>query len=530
MSGIRWTLVSAVTLWAACVSPKGATPDHEVTPTAEVLNVVDDSGDSSTGQSDVGAHPADTSLGLGDVFDAESVKPDGSADVEGLGDLMDTGPDVSEVGSSDVEHEDIGGADISPDVVPIPTELACDSGDVAWVRRTLPVLLGRGLAGSGELGLLSDIVQASSRDALLEIVMRDPAFSRRWGQWVMDELRVNRVGDKKHDECFEVRGLDSDGSLPPEALARHVRELGPEVPFSGGTFTMGDLLDSALSLDDLSPVWLAHLFAMMAKPVTGANVDELPMDIARRQDFGEIFEAVYLHRNVVCAGCHNSQWATTDHPDPALDRHWSYPALFEKAIYGHSGGAPEMAVYSVFRHLDVVGGTQQPWGLSDRCGTFAEPAEIPDDPAEIEAYFIQPLGQTASIWDVVAALRLGLDSLRESGTLTVHPSSFEVEGPEAFAWMLSRRIANRVWREVMGYPLTVVHYFPRNEAQFALLTGLTELLVAEQWSLKRLLATVLTHRGRLDGRSRSRIDAGASSSGQSGHELDPDASKRRALD
>ena len=54
---------------------------------------------------------------------------------------------------------------------------------------------------------------------------------------------------------------------------------------------MTEVLFSSLDLDDVSPLYRAHLFAMMSKPITGANIGALEMDLTRRQDFGEFLRA-----------------------------------------------------------------------------------------------------------------------------------------------------------------------------------------------------------------------------------------------
>jgi hypothetical protein len=306
----------------------------------------------------------------------------------------------------------------------------------------------------------------------------------------MDEVRVNRIGDKMHPDCYGTPLLPDDvGELA--TFLRDSQALDTEY---GESFNMSDVLRSSLRLDDLTPFYRAHLFAMMPKPITGANVAAIEMDITRRQDFGEIFEATYLHRSSACTTCHNSAWSTTDSADPALDHHWPITGLFEKSVYGASVGRPEMDVFSMFRHLNVVrekNGTR-PWGLDGSCGRFNRPEDIPEDPAGYEAFFIIAQGPQGSVWDVEASLELGVNALRYDG-IYINPISLEIDGHESFAYMLSARIVNRIWREIMGYPLTLVHYFPRNEFQRDILLELTNHFVGESWSLKTLLVDILTH-------------------------------------
>ena len=417
--------------------------------------------------------------------------PDVPADEGSDGDALDDADADEDVPSdapgdvpTDVEP------DVEPDVPPPPPSyVSCDSGHEAWVMRTLPMLLGRPATGIQEVRVLATLAEKTSRREVALALMDQPGFAKRWQQWIMDELRINRVGSKEHSSCYGGPQVANHTGQ----IARFVRDNPAVGGGPGFSFNMTDLVLSSLALDDLSPIWRGHLFAMLSKPLTGANVDALELDITRRQDFGEIFEATYLHRNVVCAGCHNSLWGTTDAFTPTdIDKHWPLPGRSELALYGADSGIPEMDFYTAFRHLGVVGGPMSPWDISISCGTFNAEANITDDPAGYEVHFIKPRGLTANIWQVERALQIGFDKLRASGAVSIGPNG-EMDGPEAFAYLVSQRIANRVWREVMGYSLTLVHYVPRNEEQRDLLLQLTNSFVGSAWSLKSLLADVVTH-------------------------------------
>ena len=110
-----------------------------------------------------------------------------------------------------------------------------------------------------------------------------------------------------------------------------------------------------------------------------------------------------------------------------------------------------MTFYSMFRHLGVVGGALRPWQMHASCGEFVAEGDVADDPAGVSAYFMKERGLTANIWQVERALARGFAKLRESGQVELGPDG-EMDGSEAFAWLVSQRIANQVWREVMGYP------------------------------------------------------------------------------
>jgi hypothetical protein len=438
-----------------------------------------------------GPTPPDT-----DVVDTDAVDTDVETPPE------DVTPDPDIVAPDDIlkdilEPDPDEGPDVedAPDVTPPdpdqPDFVTCDAGDEAWAKAVIPVLLGRKPRGIREVRAIADLVVATDRATVARGLMNSPEFADRWQQWFMDEVRVNRVGDKSHTECYGPGIVGNDGGT----LAATIRDSVALNTETESSFNMTDVLRSSLALDDMSPFYRAHLFAMLAKPLTGANVGQIALDITRRQDFGEIFEATYLHRNTVCAGCHNSSWSTTDNADEAKDHHWPLPGLVERGVYGSDTGRPEMEVYSIWRHLGIVrdsGGTR-PWGMSATCGHFNAPEDISPDPAEYESFFIEDQGFVGSIWAVEAALQQGFDSLRANGAMTIDETTGEVDGYESFAYMLSTRIVNQVWREVIGYPLTLVHYFPRNKEQRDILLELTTHFVVEQWSLKTLLVDVVTH-------------------------------------
>src|SRR5690606_14192913 len=96
------------------------------------------------------------------------------------------------------------------------------------------------------------------RAVVTQTLARQPQFVDRWASLLMDFLRVPRIEDQSADSCygFPLRSVD-DG-----ALARHVRDNASSSSGDGnGQFSMLDLLRSALVLDDVSPVYRAHLYA-----------------------------------------------------------------------------------------------------------------------------------------------------------------------------------------------------------------------------------------------------------------------------
>lgn len=441
-------------------------------------------GDGDDGPTLVGEPQDDGPQDTGATTDVDVVEPEDTPAPEDIPD--ESAPDAEEPDTEDVP-------DTGPELPPPPPVddfVSCDAGDEAWVKRSLPVLLGRAPRGVREVRVLADMIAQTDRATVARGLMNSPEFAARWAWWLMDELRVNRVGDKKHPECYGAPLVEEGG---PE-LAEFIRDNPAHESDPGYAFNMTDVLHSSLALDDLSPLYRAHLFAMMQKPITGANVGAIEMDITRRQDFGEIFEAIYLHRNVVCVGCHNANYGVTDNPDPEKDRHWPLNGKVEAAVYGKSSGIPEMELYSIFRRIGVVkkNGGARPWSMHATCGRFTAPGSISDDPAKYEAFFIEAHGLKASVWDTESALQQGFDAIRIEG-LQIDEETAAIPGPQAFAYMVSVRIVNRLWREVLGYPLTLVHYIPRNQAQRDILQELTDHFIAEQWSLKTVLTDILTH-------------------------------------
>jgi len=207
------------------------------------------------------------------------------------------------------------------------------------------------------------------------------------GEFFRDALHVNRRETKDQQGCY---GAPKRGAFDDGALAAWVRGHAPtDAVGKKLKFSMQDLLSSALELDDLSVVYRANLFAMVAKPIDGANVDFLELERIRRQDFGAVFDATYLRRDVVCLGCHNSETSVTYDPDPAKNRSWPVPGLFEKALFGASDAThpPEeaatkgddfMRAHSMLRVAGVVqlfprgGGDEvRPWEWRARAASSA---------------------------------------------------------------------------------------------------------------------------------------------------------------
>ncbi|MEE2830016.1 MAG: hypothetical protein VX498_12570 [Myxococcota bacterium] len=482
-----------------------------------------------------------------------------------------------------------------------------DAGDEAFVKRLLPVLWGRGPDSIAEVDLLVQLLEQTDRRTLVRLMANSPDYNQRWRDFFYDELFVNRIGERSNEECFGVArvGVD-DGSL-----AAWVRDRSPEEGTWPESFSMDDLVRSSLVLDDLSPIYRANLFSQLARDflMQGPEAAEI-----LRQNSFEIFEKVYLNRQMPCLECHNSEYSSTDHPDPALDRSWPVPGLVERAIYGESTGRSAVDVYPFFRRHGALAGHDMfdiqyfgnftgchgrdgpgcdgcaceevvcsqmpsccetnwttecatlcsaadlgcvpglpegfdgceplpghpgcgdcdceevvcsfhpdccefswlnhcadfctlwgpecllddppeylpdglsPWGLHPDCGIFVPPSEVVSDPLEVDAFFVDSVGTAATIWDLEERLAQGFADLRNG--LAASPDD-PLEGRKAFAWMVSLSLADSVWQEVHGSPLTIANHFPRNQDQRDLLVGLATVFVDSGYSLVELLTAVV---------------------------------------
>ncbi|HEU5061424.1 MAG TPA: hypothetical protein VFU21_33090 [Kofleriaceae bacterium] len=397
-----------------------------------------------------------------------------------------------------------------------PSFLECAGSDQAFVRQAHLALLGRRPRSQAEVNVYADLMaevralgQAPGDAGPVEgapdpraVVVRalidsDPdGFAERWGEHVMDALKVPRIEDQSQVACYGSSERADDEGIADGALAAFVRD---NRPADGGdpvgkAFTMLDLLRSAIHLDDLSVVYRAHLFALVSRPIPAANVPPVQAELARREDFGLIFDAAYLNRDIVCLGCHNSSGSVTYSDDPALNRHWAMPGLFETAIYGAATGiAPERA-HAPFRFDGFVadpfggGGAVRPWDWSPSCGRF-NPSGLGPDPAEVDGRLASLTGDRLTVFELDAALRRGFETLAQDG-LVIGEDGTIADPDAAMAYLVAASIVEGVWREVIGTPLTIANYFPRNEAARDVLVELTTAFIRNRFSLRELLVDI----------------------------------------
>jgi len=386
----------------------------------------------------------------------------------------------------------------------------CDAGDEAFVRRVVPQLWGRHPLSIREVDLLIQIIEQSDRSTLVRAMMRSEEFAVRWLDVIKDLLRVNRVGDRSGIGCTSVDELvlgDPKALLGDPELAAFVRDNPPNGPQYNFQWTLNDLIFSALALDDLSPVFRAQLFAQLGSRLI--NLENPGAEVAWRNSHATIFESSYLNRRMSCLQCHNSEYSVTDSADPEQDRTWQVPGHFEKALYGDSAGRASQDLAAFFRIDGVLAmryypqGVYRPglhwghadgfhpWGMSARCGSFILPDDIEEDAEGWTGYFIEAVDDRPSIWHLERLLEDGFEDLRQNGLSMTSDS--DIDGELALAWMVGMTVADRLWLEITGRPLTTPHFFPRNRYQRDLLVHLTEAFVGNGYSLTALIEAIVLH-------------------------------------
>lgn len=368
----------------------------------------------------------------------------------------------------------------------------CAGDPATFVRQSFLALDGRRPKSQAEVDVYVDLytqTEAAGRDpkdAVARAIMTQPEFSDRWIETFMDALHVQRLDYQTEASCW-------DKTLRPTVdggLATAVRSMAATTAGDGkGAWTMLDLAQSAIALDDITPVYRAQLFSMVAHPIPAANVPAIEAELARRADFGDTFDSAYLHRDMVCLGCHNSEHSVTDSDDAETDRHWPVPGLSELAVYGMSVGIAPDRAHTAFRVDDFVDkGTAKPWGWTADCGSFA--SSVPDDPADVDGKLASVVGKRTTVYQLEAALGRGFDKLR--GMAPPIEANGGISDPDtALAWLVTLKITEDVWKQTTGTGLTIANYFPRNRAASDELFRLASAYTQSGFSLKALLVAIV---------------------------------------
>lgn len=380
-----------------------------------------------------------------------------------------------------------------------PTFDQCDADPEAFAQHAFLALDGHRARSQGEIDVYADIFKQAKdldpdgtgpdpRELVARAIMNRPEFAERWIDVFMDALHVQRTDIQSEVDCWNTAAR---ATVSP-ALATAVRDqMATQSGDGGGSWTMLDLARSAIALDDLTPVYRAQLFSMVAHPIPAANVPDIEAELARREDFGSTFDASYLHRDVVCLGCHTSETSVTDSDEPELDRHWPTPGAPERAVYGNPMGVSSERAHTAFRvdRFVVMNGSQRPWGWTNACGRFATPANIGDDIAGIDGKLASVVGTRTTVYTLEQALARGFAALRGVG---VAEDETIADPDTALAWLVTLKMTEDVWRAATGTQLTIANYFPRNQAARDLLYSLANTYAKSGFSLKALLVAVVT--------------------------------------
>ncbi len=388
-----------------------------------------------------------------------------------------------------------------------------------------------------------------SRQVVLNSLYTSPDYETNWDPLYRDFVRVQRVEEQANGPCTSIRARKTDAP----AAAAWVRDHDPLKGGDGKAApTLADVIAGSIEMDDVSPIYTANLFEMITKTYDGANATPIALELSRRTDFGAWFDAAYLNRDTTCLGCHNSEFSVTFTANQETNRFFPVPGLFEKALFGGNSTGPAtladgygaadrehaMLRYQQMQNInpaqdntDCVAATTaqltaattagtlpncasgdsvyacksdgllycksvvtrtrlaQPWGMAAACGQFFLPSAIPTDQAGVIAQFGNISGMRASMWDVSASLRAGMTKLETDGLAA--DAHGEIADPDkAFAYLVSMNMAEKVWKEITGTPLTIANYFPRNAAARDTLQGLTDTLIKSHYSNKALLSAI----------------------------------------
>jgi hypothetical protein len=219
-----------------------------------------------------------------------------------------------------------------------------DAGDAAWAREASLLIWGRLPRSVQETAALAALVGESDRASVARAMTRTVDYRDRWEVAVLDLLGVSRAGMESNPGCHHLSTLEDASDL-----AEFVSENGPLDSTYSSEFTQLDLLRSALIADDLRPAFRANLYHLQYTPAA----QSLSEDLGLRRHFAELFQSVYLGRDVGCLGCHNSEFAVSDNEDPELDHHWPLAGNVERAVFGAPEGIGTDEFALMFRRRGV---------------------------------------------------------------------------------------------------------------------------------------------------------------------------------
>ncbi len=416
-----------------------------------------------------------------------------------------TGNPTSETGT-DSGPDGPDGTDDGEPAGPGEDAELCDAGDEAFIKRLIPLVHGRKPDSIREVRLLVSMIEQldmlgeDGRRAVTLGLLRGDPYLDRYKDYMFEELRVNVAGDRRNETCYDMVGNEANS---PQ-LAEFIRDNPPSAQYDGDMFWMPDVTFSALRLDDMSPLLRAETFARMSAPFIAGNVTDPEIEEMRSDHYGRLFEATMLGRTTDCLECHRAEFATTDSDIPAFDRHHPVAGYLELGAYGPDAAeASQQRSYAIFRHDGFaqgqaqtltnggpIGGAITPFGFSFACGAI----DLTPDPSLTgwDGYLFGDHTPNATLVDLDANMRAGFENLRSGDGLQIADDQ-SVDPAAAGAYLMSMHMSNRMWTHAMGFPLQVANGFPRNDQQRDILQTLTDSFVANEFSLRNLIADVATH-------------------------------------
>lgn len=395
---------------------------------------------------------------------------------------------------------------------------SCDAGDEAWAKRAIFAILGRRPESIREARLVASMVAqldatgANGREIVALGLASGDRYLDRWKQFIYEQLKINVHGDRRNELCYD-RFTDAANS---PALAEFIRDNPATSEYSESAY-FGDVVYSSLLLDDVSPAYRAQLYAQQSTPMIAGNTSHADLELTNASNFGKVFEGAYLGRFTECMDCHRTEMSVTDNADPVFDRHWPLPGNVEIATYGPDAATPDaLRAHAIFRRFgfsttawlspadDIPAGGEAivfedpppegndlAWGMDAACGEFRFDVDEQWNLLTAPGYMITQYGMGATVMDLDENLRNGFAAFRTDGMALDGEGNF-LDPAAGFAWLFSANFANKVWRELMGYPLTLANNFPRNEAQRDINLALATAFADNGYSLRYLLAALVT--------------------------------------
>ena len=99
-----------------------------------------------------------------------------------------------------------------------------DAGDAAWVMATVPTLLGRATMSGDELLALTSIAQTSGREAVVDVLLERPEFSRYWALALLDHQQLDLSGlHRVQSDCLYPE--DESAFAPRRYEASHYDDM-----------------------------------------------------------------------------------------------------------------------------------------------------------------------------------------------------------------------------------------------------------------------------------------------------------------